>query len=78
MLATAATSRAKPGWSGKEESAQEEEEEAGKEGNKRESEKKASRGSCVDLRLPSPKRERAICERWADAGIEMRNRRKRA
>ena len=52
MLATAAMSRAKPGWSGKEES--------GKEGKRRESEKKASRGSCVDLRLPSPKWERAI------------------
>ena len=63
VLATAATSRAKPGWSGKEERAQAEEE-VGKneeeEGKKRESEKKESRGSSDALRLPRPKRETAI------------------
>mgnify|MGYP000279396234 CR=1 FL=1 len=36
------------------------EEEVGKEGKKRESEKKESRGSSEALRLPRPKRETAI------------------
>ena len=36
------------------------EEEVGKEGKKRESEKKESRGSSDALRLPRPKRETAI------------------
>ena len=61
VLATAATSRANPGWSGKDETVQGKEE-SGKEGKMRESEKKASRGSSDALRLPRPKKEIAIAE----------------
>ena len=63
VLATAATSRANPGWSGKDETVQAEE--SGKEGKMRESEKIDSRGSSDDddaLRLPRPKKETAIAE----------------
>ena len=54
------------------------EEEVGKEGKKRESEKKESRGSSEALRLPRPKRETAIWHLEID-GIKnqersMRNR----
>ena len=60
VLATAATSRANPGWSGKDETVQAEE--SGKEGKMRESEKIESRGSSDALRLPRPKKETAIAE----------------
>ena len=57
VLATAATSRANPGWSGNDETVHAEE--SGKEGNMRESEKIESRGSSDALRLPRPKIETA-------------------
>ena len=72
MLATAATSRANPGCSGKDETVQAEE--SGKEGKIRESEKKASRGSSVALRLPRPKRETAI----GDGSIDVETEEQRA
>ena len=53
------------------------EEEVGKEGKKRESEKKESRGSSEALRLPRPKRETAIWHfgnRWIEEDFKKKER----
>ena len=61
VLATATTSRAKPGWSGKLHNDMEDEGtvEGNDVGNNKESEKKASKGSS-DLRPVRPNKERAM------------------